>query len=61
MLIHIPQVGLKEIRPGQVIESVEVMDYPYLKKVKEAPTTKRKYTKKKVEDIEHGKLRNTDN
>ena len=60
MLIHIPQVGLKEIRPGQIIESVEEMDFPYLKELKEAAPTKRKYNQKQ-KDIVDGKHRNTEN
>ena len=51
MLIHIPQIGLKEIRPGQVIESVSVLDYPYLKEVKEEAPTKRKYKRKPKESV----------
>jgi len=58
MLIHIPEIGLKEIRPGQVIESEFELDCPYLKDINEP--VKRKRTRK-VKDITNGEHRSTEN
>ena len=41
---------VREIRPGEIIESANPLDCPYMKLIEEPQKPKRKYTKKKEID-----------
>ena len=55
MLVHLGS-AIVQVRPFQVIESEEALDYPFLKEVvKEKPKQKRTYSKKVKENTDDGK------